>query len=91
MKFCQSEVLVYFVSKSKHVARTCGSRSAVFRLAFAGRGRLSFSGDGRASQRHSVAINLPGAVWRGRKRIFGNVRSFFCIFHLTTSRTCDSL
>ncbi len=91
MKLCQSEVLICGVPKSKHVARTCGSRSTVFRLAFAGRGRFSFSGHGRTVKRHFVTVNLPGVVWPGTARKFGKVRSPFCIFYLTTSQTFDSL
>ena len=32
-----------------------------------------------------------GGVWPGRARGFGKVRTLSCIFHLTASRTYDSL
>ena len=41
--------------------------------------------------RHFVVITLTGVPWAGKRRKVGKVRSVFCIFHLTTSRTCDSL
>jgi len=51
----------------------------------------SFPAAGRAAKRHLVVVGLFVVVPPGRTRKFGKVRSLSCIFHLTASRTCDSL